>query len=96
MHLSTGSFYTRHDSLCYTSCGALAGMRNSLIGILRGIDSVIHCTLSRHSTTELHPANAPTFNNTAELFFVPQLVNKEGYVLLYDALNTLYLRLYDG
>ena len=50
----------RHDStyysLCYTSHGALAGMRNSSMGPPWGIDSKTHCTMSRCSTTELYVA----------------------------------------
>ena len=34
-----------YHSLCYTSCGALAGMRNSLMGPPRGIDPVIGCQI---------------------------------------------------
>ena len=38
----------------YTSSGALVGMTNSLMGPPGGIDPMIHCTMSRRSTMELH------------------------------------------
>ena len=45
-----------YHSLCYTSCGALAGTRNSSVGPPWGFDLMTHHTMSRHSTTELHLA----------------------------------------
>ena len=33
------------DGLCYTSCGALPGTRNSLMGPLTGINPMTHCTM---------------------------------------------------
>ena len=52
--------YHRQEStyhgLCYTSCGALAGTRNSLIGSPSGIDLTTSCTTRECSTTELHSA----------------------------------------
>ena len=46
-----------YHGLCYTSRGALAGMRNSLMGPWR-IDPTTHRTLSERSTSELRPAPA--------------------------------------
>ena len=43
-----------YHSLCYTSCEARAGMKNSLMGPLWGIDSMTDCIMSRRSTTELY------------------------------------------
>ena len=43
-----------YHSLCYTSHGALAGMRNSSIGPPWGINLMTHHTMSECSTTELH------------------------------------------
>ena len=45
-----------YSSLCYTSC-SLAGMRNSSMGPLWGIDLTIHCTMSRlyYFKILLHP-----------------------------------------
>ena len=46
-----------YHSLCYTSCGALAGMRNRPVpmGPPRGIDLVTLHTMSRYSTLEIYP-----------------------------------------
>ena len=41
---------------CYTSCGALAGMRISSMGPPSGIDPMTHHTMSWHSTMKLHLA----------------------------------------
>ena len=50
-----------YHGLCYTSCGALAGTRNSSMGPPHeGIDPTTHRTMSERSTSELHPA--PTMN----------------------------------
>ena len=50
----------RQDStyygLCYTSCGGLAGTRNSSTGPPRRIDPTTHRTESGRSTTELCPS----------------------------------------
>ena len=60
---SKGYFYMLHrqdstyHSLCYTSHRALAGMRNSSVGLPRGIDPTTHCTMSRRSIMELHLAS---------------------------------------
>ena len=43
-----------YHNLCYTSCGALAGTRNWLMGPPWGIDPAAHCILSRYFTMELH------------------------------------------
>ena len=43
-----------YHSFCYTSCGPLAGMRNSSMSPPHGIDLMTHHTMSRHSTTELY------------------------------------------
>ena len=61
---SKGSLYppshrqdNTYHSLCYTSRGALAGMRNSSMGPpLWRIDPTTHRTMSERSTSELHPA----------------------------------------
>ena len=42
-----------HNTVCYTSCGALAWTRNSSMGQPWRIDQTTHCTTSRHSTMEL-------------------------------------------
>ena len=51
-----------NKSFCYTSCGALTGMRNISKGSPGGIDLMNHQTMSRHSTTELHPAHLYILN----------------------------------
>ena len=80
----------RHDStyhsLCYTSHGALVGTRNSLMGPSRVIDPTTHCTMSRHSTTELHLAPCYLRGSRVE--------ERERNVLFNDTLNTFYLWLY--
>ena len=38
-----------YHGLCYTSCGALAGMRNSSMGPPRRIDPMTHHKMSEHS-----------------------------------------------
>ena len=43
-----------YHSLCNTSCGSLAGTRNSSMSLPWGIDPTTHCTMIRCSTTELH------------------------------------------
>ena len=54
-----------HDSiyrnLCFTSCGDLAGTRNSSVDSLSGINPTIHFTLSACSTTELHPNHVKSY-----------------------------------
>ena len=47
---------TTYQGLCYTSCGALAVMRNSSLGPPWETDPTSHHTMNRHSTTELHLA----------------------------------------
>ena len=44
-HRQDSTYY----SLCFTSCGALAGMRNSSMGPQWGIDLTTHSTMSRRS-----------------------------------------------
>ena len=53
-------FYMHHlrqdkpyHSPCYTSCGALAGKRDSSVGPISGIDPMTHRIMSRYSATEL-------------------------------------------
>ena len=56
---SKDSFYmldSTYHSLCYISCGALAGTTNSSMGPSRGIDPMTHCTMIRCFTTELYLA----------------------------------------
>ena len=59
-----------YHSLCYTSRGALAGMRNSSDGLPRRIDSTTHCTMSEHSyhgaTSRSHSVTK-SFNRPASL-----------------------------
>ena len=43
-----------YHSLCYTSCGALVGTRNSSMGAPWGIDLTTHSTISGCYTMELH------------------------------------------
>ena len=43
-----------YHSLCYRSCEARAGTKNSLMGPLWGIDLTTNCTMSGSSTMELH------------------------------------------
>ena len=43
-----------YNNICYTSCGELAGMRNSSEIPPWGIDMLTHCTMNRCSSTELH------------------------------------------
>ena len=45
-----------YHGICYTSCRALAGMRNSLMDSPWGIDPTTLSTMSRCSTIELHLA----------------------------------------
>ena len=45
-----------HYGVCCTSCGALAGRRNSSMGPLCRIDPLNNRTMSRHPTIELCPA----------------------------------------
>ena len=47
---------TNH-SLCYTNRGALAGMRNSSVSPLWGIDPKSDCTIGKRSSTVLYPAS---------------------------------------
>ena len=57
--ISSKGFYMHHPrpdstyhSLCYTSRGALAGTRNSLVGPPWMIDLTTHCTISKRSYHE--------------------------------------------
>ena len=43
----------RHDSICYTNCGSLAGTRNSSVDPPSGIVPTTHRTMCGRSTTEL-------------------------------------------
>ena len=45
-----------YHGCCYTSHGALAGMRNGLVDPPWRIDPMTHCTMSRHSIMEPHLA----------------------------------------
>ena len=45
-----------YHGICYTSCGALAGTRNSSMGSPWRIDPTTHHTMSKRSTSELRPA----------------------------------------
>ena len=46
-----------YHGLCYSSCGALAGTRNSSMGPTpKRIDPTTHRTMSERSTSELRPA----------------------------------------
>ena len=38
-----------YHNICYTSCGTLAGIRNSSLGPLQEIDPMAHCTMSASS-----------------------------------------------
>ena len=58
--------YSTYHDLCYTSCGAVARMRNSSMVPPWMINLMTHCTMSEHSTTELNPAPNPT-NTSYEL-----------------------------
>ena len=44
-----------YHGLYYSSCGALAGTRNSSMSPPGGIDLMTHCTMSGCSTTKLYP-----------------------------------------
>ena len=46
-----------YHGVCYTSCGALAGMRIILMGPPGGVDSMTYHTMSVRSTTDLSPAS---------------------------------------
>ena len=61
--LAARDFYMFHPtdrgtyhSLCNTSCGELAGMKNSSTGPPSGINLTIHHTMRGCSTTNLHPS----------------------------------------
>ena len=49
LYVSFHRYNSSYHSLCYTSRGALAGMRNSSVSTPRGIDPMIYHTLSGHS-----------------------------------------------
>ena len=55
MHHPTDRKIHTHD-FCYTSCGALVGMRTNSIDPADGIDSTTNRTLNERSTTKLRPA----------------------------------------
>ena len=77
----------RHDStyhgLCYTSRGALAGTRNSSMGLSWRIDLTIHHTRNERSYHGVTHQNGRKFVQI-----------KEGNMLFNDVLNTFYLQLY--
>ena len=56
LHAPSHRQYSIYHSLCYTSHGAMAGMRNSSMGPPRKIDLMPHHTMCGHSTMELHLA----------------------------------------
>ena len=58
-----------HD-LCYTSHEALAGMKNTVMGLLWGIDLTTHHTMSRCSTMELRFAPCDVNKMWQYLYFV--------------------------
>ena len=84
-HLFTDRIIYIYITICYTSCRALAGMRNNPMGPLRDIDLTVLCilyTVNGCSTMELcHTPIKLTGRN-------------EGNVLFNDALNTFCLQLY--
>ena len=49
-----------YHGLCYISCGALAGMRNSSMNPRQGINLMTHRTMSECSTTSLILVIIPT------------------------------------
>ena len=56
---SKGSFIcnnlnSAYQGHCYTSYGILAGMRNSSVSALGGMDPTTHCTVSGCSTVKLY------------------------------------------
>ena len=65
-----------YPDLCYTSCGVLAEMRNSLMGPPWGIDLTTYQTISGHTTRSISGFGC--------CFFVPffSLLVIEGYFLL--------------
>ena len=46
---------------CYTSCGALAGYRNSSMDPPSGMDPTTYCTMSAYLTMDLH-ITSPEWN----------------------------------
>ena len=56
--------YTTSCSLYYTSCGALARIKPSSMELQRGIDLMVHHTLSKHSTIDLQLAKKKEKNDT--------------------------------
>ena len=52
-HRQDSTYY----SLCYISCRALDGKRNSSMGPLGGFDLMTHCIMIGRSTTELRLAS---------------------------------------
>ena len=63
-----------YHSFCYTSCGALAVLRNNSMGPPWRIDPTTHCTMSRHFTQT---------KTTPKPFWQPQarLINRERNML---------------
>ena len=57
-------------SLCYTSCGALAGPRNSSVGPSLGIDPTTHCSMSGCSTAKGTKERNVSFNGTLNTFYL--------------------------
>ena len=89
-----------YHGLCYTSCGELAGMRNSSMGPPWRIYGIVHIKdfLLPVNTLRfvIHPDVRYSVIIKCRLKTVIQWQHgrKEGNVLFNDALNTFYLRLY--
>ena len=62
-------------SLCYTSCGALAAMRNSSIGPQWGIDPMTHHIMSRYHGTTLTLEQCLTLENKQKGFILFYMVS---------------------
>ena len=52
MHHPTG----RYHGICYTSCEALAGIGNSIMGPPCGINTMTYRTMSKQATSEMRSA----------------------------------------
>ena len=83
-----------YHSLCYTSCGALAGMRNSSVGPLNVFYLWFRSTWRTRSPVARSRGLRGSTPHSLSTWQLSPEWERERNVLFNDALNTFYLRLY--
>ena len=71
-----------YHSLCYTSRGTLAGMRNSSMGSHLRIDLTTHRTMSKHSYHRSTSCSGPTWLNIHQYIFCNLMIQSTHFLLM--------------